>query len=148
MIRLPKLFTDKRARDGTWCTLPYPGHRKGCPNFPECPAKHPDILKLNGLSWYAITEEFNLQAHAEKMAESHPEWTERQCRNLLYWQGGVRKRLKKKAFREFDQWSDVLLEIPEASGVNVFETMAHVGVRIQRHKPSRITKVMFIGKPK
>lgn len=147
MIRLPELFLEPRARDGTWCKLPYPGHPKGCPNFPKCPAKHPDIQKVNGLSWYAVVEKFDLRAHAEKMAEAHPNWTDRQCRNLLYWQGGVRKRLKEKALREFDPFADVLLEIPEASGINVFETMAHVGIHIQRTRPEQIVKVMMIGKP-
>lgn len=146
MIRLPEVVSDKRARDGTWCRLPYPGHPKGCPNFPKCPAEHPDFQNLNGLSWHAVIEEFDLQAHAERMAEAHPKWTARQCRNLLYWQGGVRKRLTQKAHRNYDPFADVLLVIPEACGVNVFETMAHVGVHIQRTKPNRIIKVMLIGK--
>lgn len=149
MIRLPTIFYDKKARDGTWCRLPYPGHPKGCPNFPKCPAKHPDIQKLKGFYWYAVIEKFNLQDHAKKMAAAHPKWTERQCRNLLYWQGGVRKRLTEKAIRAADPfYEDVILKIPEASGVNVFETMAHVGIQIQRNKPGQIIKVILIGKRK
>jgi hypothetical protein len=126
--------------------LPYPGHTRGCPNFPKCPREHPDIRKLKGFTWYAVTEEFDLLAHSKKMAKAHPQWTERQCRNLLYWQGGVRKRLKEKALEQFDPSTDVLLEIPEASGVQVFKTMASVGIQIQRSKPGRIIKVMLIGK--
>ena len=148
MIRLPELIFDRRARDGTWCKLPYPGHPKGCPNFPKCPANQPNAQRLDDLSWHAVIEEFDLKAHAEKMAVKHPEWTERQCRNLLYWQGGVRKRLKEKALRAADLFFDVVLEIPEASGINVFETMAHVGIHLRREKPDQIIKVMLIGKPR
>lgn len=147
MIQLPEVFYDKRARDGTWCKLPYPGHPKGCPNFPKCPAKHPDIKALEGFSWFAVIERFDLQTHAGKMATRHPEWTERQCRNLLYWQGGVKKRLYEKALQDFDPFSDVLLKIPEASGVNVFRTMENVGIQILKTKPRHIVKVMLIGKP-
>lgn len=147
MIRLPELFIEPRARDGTWCRLPYPGHPKGCPNFPKCTEKHPDINALPGRQWFAVTEEFDLKGHAEMMAEKHPNWTDRQCRNLLYWQGGVRKRLYEKTVRDFDPFSDVLLKIPEASGINVFDTMAGIGVHIQRTRPEQIVKVMMIGKP-
>ena len=35
MIELKDVVYDMRARDGTWCCLPYPGHGKGCPNFPK-----------------------------------------------------------------------------------------------------------------
>lgn len=147
MIRLEVVRIHQMARDGTWCRLPYPGHSKGCPNFPKCPAKRQNIKDLLGYEWFAVIEEFDLKSHAEKMKDKHPEWTERQCRNLLYWQGGVRKRLNEKAARAADPFFDTILDVPEANGVNVFETMEKVGIHIQRTKPDQIVKVMMIGKP-
>jgi hypothetical protein len=147
VIQLPEVFYDERARDGTWCRLRYPGHPRGCPNFPKCPAKRPDFQELTDRTWYAVVEKFDLKAQAERMAKAHPEWTERQCRNLLYWQGGVRNRLKAKALKIYVPFADVLLDIPEANGVNIFQTMARVGIHIELEKPDQITKVMLVGKP-
>jgi hypothetical protein len=147
MIELTEVVYDRRARNGTWCRLPYPGHPKGCPNFPVCPSKQYDFHELlSWTHWYAVIEEFDLLAHALRMKSIHPTWTERQCRNLLYWQGGVKSRLKSKAKALYEcERGDVLLEIPEACGVNVFETMAKVGINIERH-PDMVRKVMLIGK--
>ena len=139
---------DVRARNGTWCKLPYPNHPKGCPNFPHCPSNQPNFLLLEyDYDWYAVIEEFDLASHAEEMKRKHPSWTERQCRNVLYWQNSVRKRLKEKTYANQKQ-NDVVLEIPEASGVNVFATFSKVGIILQRQNPNYVLKTMFIGKPK
>ncbi len=149
MIELKEVVYDVRARDGTWCKLPYPGHPKGCPNFPKCPNTRVDFCTLIscGLKrWFAVVEEFDLKAHAEEMKRRHPDWSERQCRNLLYWQGPVRLLLTAKAY---EHWvpGGIVLEIPEAHGINVFETMAKVGIVIERH-PDIVRKVMLVGKRK
>jgi hypothetical protein len=93
------------------------------------------------IRWVAIIETFDLKAHAEKMKAKHPHWSERQCRNPLYWQGGVRKRLREKAEKLN---GDIILDIPEACGVEVFETMKLVGINLER-KPDIVKKVMFVG---
>lgn len=146
MIKLNEVVYDVKARDGTWCRLPYSGHPKGCPNFPECPDARPDFLYASEVwtHWYALVEEFDLSAHALRMRRIHPTWTERQCRNLLYWQGRVRKTLFQKAWGAFRD-GDIILDIPEACGVNVFETMAKAGINIEKH-PDIVRKVMLIGK--
>ena len=146
MIELVEVVYDIKARNGTWCTLAYPNHPKGCPNFPECPESYFDFQDTSKIwtYWYAVVEEFDLLAHALKMKSIYPTWTERQCKNLLYWQKGVRSRLNKKA-RAVYKKGDVILEIPEACGVNVFETMAKAGVVIDRY-PDIVRKVMLIGK--
>jgi len=94
--------------------------------------------------WYAVIEEFDLKAHAYRMKGLYPWWTNRQCRNLLYWQGRVRSRLRKKTY-DFFKPGDVILEIPEACGINVFETMALVGVELKRN-PDVVKKIMMIGR--
>jgi len=148
IIPLETVIIDNRARDGTWCKLPYPGHPKGCPNFPKCCESRPHFNDYEeDLKWYAVVEIFNLKAHADSMKEKHPKWSERQCRNLLYWQNGVRSRLRKKAEAiAFPLMGDVILDIPEANGVQVFDTMAKQGFVIDRQKPDIIRKVMLVGR--
>jgi hypothetical protein len=125
LIELKQVVYDRKAR-GEYCQLPYPNHPKGCPNLLTCLSKHVDFLSLKGFKWFAVIEEFDLKTHAEDMKRKHPSWSGRQCRNLLYWQQGVRNRLIDKAVHFMDI-GDVILTLPEACGVHVFETMAKVG---------------------
>lgn len=146
IVKLKEVVYDKRARNGTWCKLKYPGHPHGCPNFPKCISKHPDFKTLKGYEWYAVIEKFDLAKQEYNMKLKHPIWSKRQCRCLLYWQGGVRKRLKKKAYSNVNNFlGDIVLEIPEACGVNVFKTMKKVGIKLQRN-PDLVIKVMLVGK--
>ena len=150
MIKLTEVVYDIRARNGTWCKHQYQDHPNGCPNYPRCIVKFPDFASIKEkYQWYAIVEEFDLLRHMKIMKEKHPRWSERQCRNPYYWQGGVRKRLRERA-EECKEWfcqgySDVIiLTIPEACGVNVFETMEKVGIILEK-KPNTVRKVMLVG---
>ncbi|MCK9591419.1 MAG: hypothetical protein M0Q91_05350 [Methanoregula sp.] len=163
-IELEHIIYDPSARNGKWCCAPYENHPHGCPNFTKgCTSKRPPFTELISKydHWYAVVEIFNLKAHAEKMRADHPEhigkngkiisaWTERQCRNPLYWQGTVRHNLKLKAERLNDYFEyfygsrGFLLDIPEANGINIFETMAKVGIILER-KPDIVKKVMIVG---
>ena len=144
MIPLKEIVYDARSRNGLWCCLPYPGHPKGCPQFPKCPALQVDFLEVKDCyDWVAVIEDFNLKSYADERKKLHPEYSERQARNLLYWQGGVRSRLKKKAY---SIPGALVLEIPEASGINVFETMDLVGLHLMRN-PDIVHKIMFVGVP-
>ena len=146
LILLNNIVYDKRARDGTWCTLPYINHKKGCPKYPKCMKEREDFNKFpRDIFWYAVIEQFDLEKHAEKMKLKHPDWTERQCRNLLYWQGGVRKRLREKT-RNFAGPGDIILDIPEANGVDIFSTLEAHGIPLDRHNPNIVRKVMLVGK--
>lgn len=146
-IALTSVVYDVRARDGTWCKMPYKNHPKGCPNYPKCLQGRLDFSRYTAFDWVAVLEYFDLKTHAERMKEKHPDWSERQCRNLLYWQGGVRKRLRKKAQKiAVPVYGDVILDIPEANGVDVYKTMEAHGVTITHHKPDTVIKVMFVGK--
>jgi hypothetical protein len=81
------------------------------------------------------------------MKKKHPNWSERQCRNLLYWQNGVRSRLRKKTESYINPLSDdIILEIPEACGINMIETMSKAGIKIQTDHPDNVIKVMLIGR--
>ncbi len=146
-IPLTIVFLDDRARDGTWCKMPYKNHPKGCPNYPKCLQGRPDFREYRGFDWVAVLEYFDLKSHAERMKEKHPDWSERQCRNLLYWQGGVRSRLRVKAkMIAVPLRGDVILDIPEINGVDVYKTMKLYNVILTHHKPDVVIKVMLIGK--
>lgn len=143
-IHLTQIIYDKRARNGEWCTLPYPNHPKGCPNFPWCPTKFYDFKDIRDkYQWSAVIEVFDLQQYALENKRIHPSWSDRQCRNLLYWQGGVRSRLRTKAWTIVEK-DGIVLEIPEACGINVFETMRIVGIIIEK-KPQIVHKIMLVG---
>jgi hypothetical protein len=149
IIELGEIILNDRARDGTWCTMPYPNHPNGCPNFPQCPQYRSDFNEFNGYKWFAIIERFDLEAHAKRMKEKHHKWSERQCRNLLYWQNSVRAKLRKRTqIFAYQTNADIILEIPEANGVNIFGTMAKNGLLLKAHNPKIIYKIMFVGKKK
>jgi len=149
-----KLIIDPRAHsrvngEPAWCELPYPGHKKGCPNYGKgCPLPKVDVyFDLTMPHWFAI-HRFDLKAHVERMRDKHPEWSDRQCRCVLYWQNGVRKSLNIEC-------SDFILQhrglvyhkIPEAMGVNVILTMKIIDQQIIIKPIDEVCKVALIGSP-
>lgn len=131
-----------------WCELPYPGHKKGCPNYGKgCPLPHVDnYFDLSKPHWFAITK-FDLKNHVQKMKGGHPKWSERQCRCVLYWQNGVRKELDKTC-REFIQNKNLIFhKIPEAMGVNVILTLKKLKIPIEIKPKNFVHKVALIGSP-
>ena len=139
---------EERARE--WCKLPYPGHPKGCPNYGvavDCPPKVCRVRDFIDLSMehYFIVEAFDLSAHAKTMAAAHPDWSDKQCKCCLYWQNGVRKRLRRQCYDFIKDHLDyVFTLIPEAMGVNVFRTAHRHGLMIRKN-PSLVYKVALVG---
>jgi len=134
-----------------WCTMPYPGHSKGCPNFGKketCPPKIGLIDNLFDLSkehWFAVVK-FDLAGQVNRMANIHPEWSDRQCRCCLYWQGGVRKNLKKLCNKFLSSKSGLTFSFcPEAMGVNVFRTFHRNGIMMRKNPKDIVYKVALIG---
>lgn len=149
--KITPVFDEKTP---TYCTLPYPGHPKGCPMFgtrKECPPEAPHLRDFLDLTYpvIALVCSFDLAGHMRRMKEAHPHWTERQQRNPLYWQNGVRKRLTENcmALCQGDQ-DYVYTLIPEAMRVNVVETMARVGVQIIFPATDVVHKIAFVGRKK
>lgn len=119
------------------CTRRYPGHPRGCPNYgkhPRCPPRAPLITdEINPhFPVFVIWNRFDFGAHVERMRERHPEWSERQLANCLYWQGTARKQLR-KGLEEFNSKYPgyTVATTPEAMGVNVTETMKRAGVELE-----------------
>lgn len=145
------LDLDARARG--WCKLPYPGHPKGCPNYdksPECPPQVnwvQYVFDLSSPHWFVV-ERFDLGAHAARMLEAHPKWTDRQARNCLYWQNGVRKKLRAECHRLIQQrgMGNLYTLIPEAMGVNVFTTARKHGIGLERNPQETVYKIALLGK--
>lgn len=135
-----------------YCVIPYHGHPKGCPNFnnsPNCPPKVglvENIFDLNK-DLYFVIEELDLKTHIEKMKYKHPNWTDTQLKNLLYWQGGVRKRLKEKTedFINNKDWTMTYTLIPEAMGVMVINTALKLGIPIEKSPKDKVFKISLVG---
>jgi hypothetical protein len=147
LVPLTEIVYDPRARDGTWCRLAYPGHPHGCPSFPTCPSRRADYrtLQPERYRWFAVIERFDLREHAKVMQRKHPIWSHRQCRNLLYWQASVRKRLATKATAYYHRMGgSIILDRPEANGINVFATLERVGVLLERI-PELVQKTIFFA---
>lgn len=130
-----------------WCTLPYHNHPKGCPLFDSC--KHSfykihtydNVFDRSAVAW-CIWEEFDLKKQEEKMHSLHPEWTPRQCRNLLYWQGTVRKKLNikvKEFFKRKKLWKKYAC-VTRGFGINIYATLKTAGVHLEPIKNIQTVK--------
>ena len=147
-----RVAIDMRARE--WCKLSYPNHRHGCPNYgmkKTCPPQAPLVNKhfdLGKRHWLGIVD-FDLEAHVERMREKHPDWTDRQLRCVLYWQGAVNKRLRELTVRFHKQNKGTIYTMcPEAMGMHVLKTMRRQGYDIRKNPTEMVYKVSLIGYPK
>lgn len=148
--RVNWLVLEPKARE--WCKLAYPGHPRGCPNYghsEKCPPKYPFIQEILDINKpiHIIAVSFNLAEHIKRMRQRHPDWTDRQCRCCLYWQGKVNKVLKEKV-------AEIVAEGklgnkaefgPEAAGVNVTLTCAHSGVKLEWPPRKKVHKLALVG---
>mgnify|MGYP006303642661 CR=1 FL=1 len=140
------------GKTGSWCTLPYPGHPKGCPNYgkkPSCPPNAPPVRERFDLArpLYLVHSGFDLAAHAAAMKEKHSGWSDRQCRCLLYWQPKSRKQLRERVLRAAAiTGAREMTDCPEAMGVNVFATAAVSGLKLDRTRSISICRhVALLG---
>lgn len=150
ILEVKKLVTTKSA--GEWCKLKYPGHNRGCPNYGKvdrCPPKCKSVDYYFDLSkpLYLIHSEFYLDGHAARMKEKHPNWSERQCRCVLYWQPRSRKQLKERIVKAmFLLPVDFVATTPEAMGINVYATARLAGLKLERIRDLKICRhVALIG---
>lgn len=144
-----RLVIDAQARH--WCKLPYPGHAYGCPNFRKkkgCPPEAPLVMQEYNLEldhWLAVVD-FNLKEHMERMGSLHPSWSERQRACCLYWQGGVRKRLKELCQKFIAGNPEIVAnDCPEALGVDVFKTAERMNIHLERNPREIVYKIALIG---
>jgi predicted metal-binding protein len=124
------------------CLRPYPGHKKGCPNYGRKQGCPPDIKLFEEVfdvskPVFAIINEFDLGSHVENMRAKHPGWSDRQLRCCLYWQKTARKQLMEKIKNFYRQCEkDIghsyhVTICPEAMGVDVTSTLLVSGVEME-----------------
>jgi predicted metal-binding protein len=88
-----------------WCQLPYPAHRKGCPNShnkEECPPKmgYMDNILDDYDYFYLVYSVFDFKGYKDEMRELHKDdsrenyWTERMLGNSLFWQSQIKKKIR------------------------------------------------------
>jgi hypothetical protein len=151
-IRLPNLVVDYRVRG--LCARAYPGHPKGCPNFGNrigCPPDCPLVTEVLDFSRpiFAIVNEFQLGAHVKHMQKIHPGWSQRQLECCLYWQGTARRRLRLAVVNFLLTNPDyIVLGRPEATGVDVTNTLAQVGINLEWPPKIVARQVAIAGWPR
>ena len=150
IIPVKRLVTTGKA--GAWCRLPYPGHPQGCPNYgrrAKCPPHAPRVDAVFDLAkpLFLVHSVFQLEAHAHVMKVLHPEWSERQCRCVLYWQEKSRAELRARiriAWRLLR--TTACAEIPEALGVNVYVTARQSGLHLDKIRNLKVCRhVALLG---
>lgn len=134
-----------------WCRSPYPGHPRGCPKYGKkgCPPKVPFLSEVLDLErpLYLAFSRFSLQKHVRKLKRKHPDWSRRQLRCVLYWQGTSRKQMRERAREcQRETGADVVLDCPEALGVNVYVTCALNGLKLEKIKNLKVCRhVALVG---
>ena len=153
-----------------WCKLPYPtrdehgkklkkskiAHPNGCDdNYGKCetcPPKTPyriDILDTYS-HFVLVHATFDIQKYIEEMRELHPDWTDKQLRNLLYWQGQLKAKLKDKLKElEYDELFGAgsgFMGRPsmEASGIFVFATFQRNGIKFDKNARKFVKMVCLL----
>jgi len=126
------------SKSGDWCKIPYPGHPKGCPNYgksAKCPPNAPRLEEYldTSRSLFLVHSEFDLTTHAARMKRLHPNWSERQCRCVLYWQPASRKQLKERVTTVMREYGlNCATACPEAMGLNVYATARLAGLKLEK----------------
>lgn len=138
---------------GEWCLLPYYNHPKGCPNYNKkdiCPPKQKTITKLidtNKPMFFALST-FYLDIFKIKMKEIHPNWTDKQCGCVLYWQSKSRKQMMIQAKKLIIN-NKIILTCPEGAGVNVYASLNKCGFNLEKIKNLKICHhVALVGTKK
>lgn len=152
------LVYDTRIK--SWCKFSYPGHPNGCPNYllpnkPKCPMSTPMVNKFFNLKrpLFFTFVEFNLQEHVNNMRIKHPDWTERQLRNVLYWQAKSKKELKKQVNNLIVQMKEkhnlelnAYCTMPESLGIHVYNTMRRHNLFLEKIRHLKTARfVAFVG---
>lgn len=148
--KVNKLYHDPKIK--SWCNLPYPNHKQGCPMVGYkygCPPNSPyitDIFDINKPIYFVFSE-FNLDLHVKKMRQRHSTWTERQLRNCLYWQPKSRKEVSDRAKIAIQILkTNVHTSMPESLGVNVYRTCRSSGLKLDIIRNISICHhVIFLG---
>jgi hypothetical protein len=94
---------------------------------------------------HLVIEEFDLAQHIQRMLTLHPHWSDRQARCCLYWQKGVRKKLKQKVELVMDILKlDAVSYVPEGMGVQMYNTCLQSGLKLERIRDLKLHRQIAI----
>jgi len=139
----------------SWCTIPYPGHPKGCSMWNKGKRCIQTTRKMHTFDeffdrsapmWF-VWIEYDLGAWARKMKERHSDWSERQCRNVLYWQAAEKKR-RNKFFEQFiikRRLKGKYAGITEGFCINVYATCRNAGLILDPIKDIQIVRKIILA---
>jgi hypothetical protein len=132
-----------------WCHLPYQGNPNGCPQCERCD-KFPLWSTIIDPPYYFVIRTFDLSAHAKKMKEKFPTWTEKQCRNSRLWQSHQDKLLKDDTeyIVVHTPNNNIFMLRPEMYGVNIFSTCRIHGLLIPKNPTDVVYRIAMVGKAK
>lgn len=134
------------------CTLPYPGHEDGCPNYGTrdiCPPNAPLFDEYFDITQpiYAVYITFDLAGHVERLRQRHPGWSEAELRDWDHWYVEARDALR-AAVADFLQEHPkyTVVKCPEAMGVNITETAKKAGIKLEWNQPIKtIHRIALAG---
>lgn len=153
IMKLEKLIVTPRTK--LWCKAQYPGHPKGCPNYwGRCfEGGRVEITLADRIvdvdkSMYIVYNEFDLAAHMARMKAKHPTWSERQLRNVYYWQNRSHAqldRLIEQAIKEiYGKPAGLCTLSGEGNGVNLYATCAAHGLKLNKIRTMKTCRHMVI----
>jgi predicted metal-binding protein len=141
------------ARGSTkWCTLPYPRHPNGCPNFgkrSDCPPRAPYFLDIYNPSVYIASLVFDFGQYFETRKQIHPDWSEKALKNPRHWQEHLRAQLRKGvvvALTNPGLSDHVPVYNPEAMCVNVHSTCEGVGLHLEWPPRQHMYRIALLSK--
>jgi len=135
----------------TYCFKKGGSFRKGCPNYGKkqgCPPNQPLINKIFDFDKpiYLIYTNFDVKEIAERMAQKHPEWTEKQCYNSRYWQQTARNLHEKEIEKFLEKNKQVIVKkSPEAHGVNIHSLMWQATKIKLEWPPRNLTRLVSLA---
>jgi predicted metal-binding protein len=135
---------------GRLCRLPYPAHPNGCPNYgklEDCPPRAPYLFKFfdKNQKFCLVVYEFNMMEHMAKMRLRNPKWSDKQLRNVYYWQNTVRAKLNQVCRNICNLGFDRFTLKPEAMGLNLFATMRKFGLKLKKNPTDIVYKIALVG---
>lgn len=128
-----------------WCHLPYPNHPLGCMNILLCMDSKP-IWEIADAPFIFVGAKCDFKSYIKEMKELHPNWSERQLKNCLYWQRNIDNRLLIETRKiMWDKKLFFLTQRPEAHRIDVLSTMKNLGYDIERNPENIVWKINLIG---
>ena len=137
-------IVEKRVRG--LCKKPYYNHPGGCPNFgkrSDCPPGVPFFDQVYKLQVRVVAVGLNFKEYLKLRRKDHPDWTDRELRNPLYWQGYLRACLRNYVSQVNKDGLEVVFN-PEAMGVNLTKTCRKVGLKLEWPPRNWVYKVALL----